>query len=148
MSSLVPYEPFRHLDNIRREFDRFWAHDFPFFSSEYAKGFGMPSIDLYETKNEIIARCDLPGLESKDDVQIDIADNILTISGSLRRSAESKEENLYRQERFYGSFHRSVTLPARISTEDVKATYKNGVLEIRMPRQHADNRRNIDIEFN
>ena len=126
MSSLIPYEPFRHLDNIRREFDRFFIHGFPALRSGLGENFGNPSIDIYQTEKEVVAKCDIPGLEKKEDVNIDIENNNLTISGAVNRINEIKEENLYRQERFSGRFQRSVSLPSRVSAEGVKATTKTG----------------------
>lgn len=145
--SLIPYEPFRHLDNIRREFDRFFTTGFPAIRTDFGQNYGNPSIDVYETEKEVVAKCDIPGLEKKDDVNIEVDDNLLIISGTVNRVDEVKEEHLHRQERFFGRFQRSVSLPSRVSPEGVKATYKNGVLEIRMPKLQLDNRKRIDIDF-
>jgi len=144
--SLIPYEPFRHLENMRRELDRFFTGDFPTFR-EFGRNFGAPSIDVYETEKEIVASCDLPGLTKKEDVQITIDNNILSISGTINRTNEVKEEHIHRQERFFGRFQRSVSLPAPVASEGVKATYHNGVLEIRMPKVQSDTKKQIDIEF-
>ncbi|WP_027417404.1 Hsp20/alpha crystallin family protein [Aneurinibacillus terranovensis] len=147
--SLIPYEPFRHLENMRREIDRFFPTDFPFsaFRSTLGNHFGNPSIDIHETETEIVATCDIPGLEKKEDVNIDVDNNMLTISGSINRTNEIKEEHMHRQERFCGRFQRSVALPSRVNSEGVKATYKNGVLEIHMPKLKADTKKRIDVEF-
>ncbi|WP_066640307.1 Hsp20/alpha crystallin family protein [Desulfolucanica intricata] len=144
--ALIPYEPFRHLDNMRRELDRFFTNDFPAIRS-FGQNFSAPSIDVYETENEIVATCDIPGLEKKEDVQIDIDNNILSIKGMINRVNEVKEEHMHRQERFVGRFHRSISLPSRVSSEGIKATYKNGVLEIRMPKLQSDTKKIIDIDF-
>ncbi len=88
-----------------------------------------------------MATCDIPGLEKKEDVNIDIDNNILTITGSINRANEVKEENLHRQERFVGRFQRSISLPSSVSSEGVTATYKNGVLEIRMPKTKPDTKK-------
>ncbi|MFC0212667.1 Hsp20/alpha crystallin family protein [Paenibacillus chartarius] len=144
--SLVPYEPFRHLENMRRELDRFFTADFPAFKTGLGQPFGNLSIDVHETETEVVATCDIPGLEKKEDVDIDIHSNVLQISGSINRASEVKEENLHRRERFVGRFHRSIDLPATVSPEGVKATYRNGVLEIRMPKTKPD-RRKINVEF-
>ncbi len=144
--SLIPYEPFRYLNNMRREFDRFFNTDFPVFRS-FGQSFGEPRVDIYETENEVVATCDLPGLEKKDDVNIFVDNNVLHISGTINRVNEVREENMHRQERFVGRFQRSIGLPASVSAEGVKATYKNGVLEIRMPKVQSDSRKKIDIEF-
>ncbi|MCY7780423.1 Hsp20/alpha crystallin family protein [Bacillus haynesii] len=142
---LVPYEPFKHLNTIRREFDRVFA-DFPAnFGGEH--GFGDIRVDVHEAGNEIVASCDLPGLESKEDVHIEVENNMLHISGTINRSSEVKEENMHRKERFTGRFHRSVALPAPVSHEGIKASYKNGVLEVRMPKDKPDDKKRIDVEF-
>ncbi|GAB6159130.1 Hsp20/alpha crystallin family protein [Desulfotomaculum varum] len=145
--SLIPYEPFRHLENIRREFDRFFSHEIPALRNNIGLGFGNPRIDIYETDHEVVATCDLPGLEKKEDVNIYIDNNLLTVSGAINKVNEVKEEHMHRQERFFGRFQRSVSLPAYVDAAGVRATYKNGVLEIRMPKLQTDNRKRIDVEF-
>src|SRR5690625_1419992 len=137
--SLVPYDPFRQLNNLRKEFDHFFS-DFPsVFLSE--QNLGSIRVDVHEKENEIIATCDIPGLESKEDVNIDIENNILSISGTINQTSEIKEENMHRQERFVGRFHRSVPLPSTVSHEGVSASYKNGVLEVRMPKMVQDDKK-------
>lgn len=144
--ALIPYEPFRHLENMRRELDRFFAGDFP-VSKGLGQNFGNLSIDVYETENEVVASCDIPGLEKKEDVNIDIDNNILSIHGTINRVDEVKEEHMHRRERFTGRFERAISLPTRVSSEGVKATYKNGVLEIRMPKLQPDTKKRIDVDF-
>ncbi|MBW5448647.1 Hsp20 family protein [Cohnella sp. CFH 77786] len=143
---LVPYEPFRHLDNWRREWDRFFTNDFPFVHFG-GQGTGRVSIDLYETENEVVASCEIPGLEKKEDVSIDVDRDSLSISGTLNRVNEVKDERMHRQERYFGRFRRSVALPSPVSSEGVSATYKNGVLEVRMPKLKGDSKKKIDVEF-
>ena len=145
--ALVPYEPFRHLDHFRRELDRFFSDDSSLFKSGWGQGFGRINVDVYETENEVVASCDIPGLEKKEDVQLDIDDNVLSISGTVNKMSEVKEERMHRQERFVGRFQRSVALPARVSSEGVRASYRNGVLEVRMPKLKGDSKRSIDVEF-
>lgn len=146
---LVPYEPFRHLDNFRKEWDRFFTQDFPLFPSSASSQWGMGrlDIDVYETDAEVVASCDIPGLEKKEDVNIEVDRNMLTISGTLNRMYEVKEEHMHRRERFMGRFHRSINLPAQVSSEGIKATYKNGVLEIRMPKLQGEPKKRIDVQF-
>lgn len=144
--TLIPYEPFRQLENVRRELDRFFTGDF-LPGRGVGQNLSVPSIDVHETEKEVVATCDIPGLEKKEDVQIEIDNNVLSVSGIINRVNEAKGEHLHRQERFVGRFQRSISLPARVSSEDVKAAYKNGVLEIRMPKLHSENRKKIDIDF-
>ena len=145
--TLIPYEPFRQLENIKRELDRFFTNDFPVFRTGPASFFGHLHVDVYETDTEVVVTCDIPGLEKKEDVNIDIDQNILTISGTVNRMTEIKQEQMHRQERFVGRFQRSIKLPHNVSAEGVQATYKNGVLEIRMPKLQGDNKRRIDVQF-
>ncbi|MFZ7101501.1 MAG: Hsp20/alpha crystallin family protein [Peptococcaceae bacterium] len=145
--SLIPYEPLRQLENIRREFDRFFTTEIPALRTNLGQNFGNPSIDVYETEKEVVASCEIPGLEKKEDVDIAIDNNLLVIGGTVNRLNAFKEENMHRQERFYGRFQRSISLPARVSAEGVTAKYKNGVLEIHMPKLQADTKKRIDVEF-
>ncbi|XJZ29065.1 Hsp20/alpha crystallin family protein [Bacillota bacterium Lsc_1132] len=143
--TLIPYEPFRQLANMRKDFDRFLT-DLP-FPFEMERSLGGIRVDVHETDQEVVATCDIPGLEKKEDVHIDVDNNLLKISGMINRMNEVKEENMHRRERYTGSFHRSITLPAQVSMEGVKASYKNGVLEVRMPKLAQDQRKKIDVEF-
>lgn len=143
--ALVPYDPFRQLGSMRRDFDRFFS-EFP-FPFERENNLGGIKVDVHETDQEVVAVCDIPGLEKKEDVHIDIEHNMLMISGSVNKTNEIKEENMYRKERYAGSFHRAITLPSQVTHEGVKATYKNGVLEVRMPKLVQDQKKKIDVEF-
>ena len=128
---------------MKNELDHFFTHGF----NNLRSGFGNLNMDVYETENEIVAACDIPGLNKKDDVQIEIENNNLTISGVINREMEVKEEHMHRRERMTGRFKRTISLPHPVSEEGVKATYKNGVLEIRMPKLQSEQRRRIDVEF-
>jgi len=143
--ALVPYDPFRELSSFRREFDRIFS-DFPHISDQH-DNLGGIRVDIHETANEVVVSCDIPGLENKEDVDIDIENNTLSISGSINRTNEVNEENMYRKERYVGRFHRSVSLPSPVSHEGVKASYRNGVLEVKMPKVMKDNRKRIDVDF-
>ncbi|MGI6711951.1 MAG: Hsp20/alpha crystallin family protein [Bacillota bacterium] len=141
--ALIPYEPFRNLEQWRREMDRFF-HEVPSMIGHSISG---PRVDVFERENEVIASCEIPGLEKKDDVIIEVQDNLLTISGSINRSNEVKEEQMHRRERYIGRFQRSIGLPARVMSEGTKATYKNGILEVRMPKEKSDDKRRIEVDF-
>lgn len=141
--SLGPYEPFRHMDNWRQELERLLEPlAGPFYSMR------MPRMDVYETEEEVIVSAELPGLEKKDDVQIDVDDDHLTITGTIQRAEEVKEDRMHRRERYVGQFRRSISLPARVKSDKARATYRNGILEVRIPKDETPNRRRVDIEFN
>lgn len=144
--ALLPSDPLRsNLESWRRDLDRLF-NDFPAFMRGDQQ-FGAHRIDIHETETEIVATCDIPGLEKKEDVHIDIQGNVLIIAGTITRSNEVKQEQMHRQERFFGRFQRSVALPAEVEEEGITASYKNGVLEIRMPKQKPQPRKQIDIQF-
>jgi len=91
-----------------------------------------PDVEVYQQNNDLVVRADLPGLK-KDDVNIDVRDNDITISGERRQEQETEREGIYRSERSYGSFCRTIPLPEGTITDQAKATFKDGVLEVRMP---------------
>ena len=103
---------------------------------------------VYEKDEAVIASCEIPGLKSKEDIRIEIGENMLSLGGNIKREHEVREENVHRQERYWGSFRRSVALPAPVIAGESKASYRNGVLEITMPKaQPRPQRKNIDIDF-
>lgn len=143
--ALIPYDPFRSMDMMRSEMERVFA---PFYGGTRHDWDIGPRVDVYETENEVVALCEIPGVEKKDDIHIDVRDNVLSISGIINRTSEVKDENRYhRTERFYGRFQRNVTLPARVNTEGAKATYRNGVLEVRMAKEAHGRHKSIDVDF-
>jgi HSP20 family protein len=97
-----------------------------------AGSFWAPDIEMYQRNDEVVVRADLPGLK-KEDVKIDVTDNALTIQGERRQEEETERGGVYRSERSYGSFFRTIPLPEGAITDQAKAAFNNGVLEITMP---------------
>lgn len=91
-----------------------------------------PRIDVFEKDNRLVTKVDLPGMK-KDDVKVEVADGHLTISGERKTETEETKKDFYRSERQYGSFYRSVPMPAGVQLEDVKASFADGVLEVSVP---------------
>ena len=104
-----------------------------------------PSLDIYEEKDSLIVKADLPGLSEKD-IDISIQGDTLTIRGERKQETETKEKDFYRCERIYGAFQRSVTLPYPVDQSKVKATYKHGVLEVRLPKAEEAKQKKIHVE--
>jgi HSP20 family protein len=138
----------QHINRIKRDMDRIfdiiWGEFTPALRPRIRKT--TPFIDLTETKSRLILRAEIPGVEP-DDIEIDITDNILTIKGEARREIIEEEENSHRMERSYGSFSRSIQLPCRVSIDDIKAIFKNGILKITMPKCAPETARKIRIEI-
>jgi len=145
---MMPYDPLHRIDNLRREIDRVYRYPFSFFENDSASRLKLPFIDVYETEEQFIVSCDLPGLQSKEDVNISLQNNELVITGMVnRKEGPGQEERMHRRERFSGSFHRTITLPSDVSGDKVKAVYKNGVLNIFLPKTGGSSNKTIDIEF-
>jgi HSP20 family protein len=113
-------------------FPNFFRSDFPPFRMEFDKGEWMPQIEVFQNDGQFMVRADLPGLQ-KEDVRVELTDDVLSISGERKKETEEKREGYYRSERSYGSFYRQIPLPEGAKTENATATFVNGVLEITIP---------------
>ena len=105
----------------------------------------VPALDVYETDDEVVLKAEMPGL-SKDQIEVNLTDSTLTVSGEKKKEAEVKEPNYYRSERSFGSFSRTVHLPAEVKAADAKATFKDGVLEVRLPKTEVARRKAITVK--
>jgi HSP20 family protein len=134
--ALARWTPMGNLQSFQDEMNRMFNQFFRGGTGEEA-GWGVrtwtPPVDIYETDDALILKAELPGV-SKDDVSIEIHQNTLILRGQRKHEAEVKEENYHRVERAYGSFQRSFMLPTLVDQEHVQATYKDGVLELRLPK--------------
>jgi HSP20 family protein len=127
-------DPFGYLRNqINRVFDDFWGEPWLQPQGETFAGFS-PQIDLSETDKEIKISAELPGVESKD-IDVSVEDGTLTIRGEKKHEHEEKEKGRYRMERSYGSFERSIPLPAEVDESKAKAEFKKGVLRLTLPKR-------------
>jgi HSP20 family protein len=131
--AIVRWDPIRELDSLQgdmnRLFDRFFEGRAPNGGSRR----WIPAMDLVETNDALVLRGDLPGM-GEDDVDIEIKDNVLTVSGERKSENEEKGEGYHRVERAFGRFSRSLNLPQGIDAEKVEANFDNGVLEVRIPK--------------
>lgn len=136
--SIGPWRLWRELADLREAMFR------NFMPGLWEAG---PRFDIYQTDREVVATAELPGLTSKDDVEITATEDVLTIRGEIRRQEETEEHNYHRAERFYGTFARTVSLPVKVEPEKATATYKNGILEIRIPRTENQRQRRIQVNL-
>jgi HSP20 family protein len=104
-----------------------------------------PSCDIYETDNEIVVKAELPGVK-KEDAKVGIQDGVLSISGERKFEEETKKENYLRVERSYGSFTRSFTLPTRVDPEQVTAEFKDGLLQVTLPKREEAKPRGVEVK--
>ena len=134
---LTKFRPLEDSFSSRRPFltddvDNFAERFFP--NTAGTDGFSSPNIDLYDDKEDLVVRAEIPGANEKD-IDVSLEDGILSIKGERKLENEDKKDSYYRIERSYGSFSRSFRLPVKVKTNDAKASYKDGILEIRIPKE-------------
>jgi HSP20 family protein len=153
--SLAPWRPMMDLTRWEREMERMMDQFFDrrmrpwwperWLGKESMMDIGMPAIDLYEEKDDVVVKAELPGM-AKNDIEVNRSDHMLTIRGEKRKEEEIKEKDYYRSERAYGSFIRTVELPTDVYADKVKASFKNGVLEVRLPKTEEAKTREIKVK--
>jgi HSP20 family protein len=143
---LVRWTPMGNLLSFQHEMNRMFDQFFRGGNGDEAKvSTWRPSVDIYETDDALVIKAELPGV-SKDDVSVDVHQNTLTLRGQRKHETEVKDEHYHRVERSYGSFQRSFTLPATVDAEKAEASFKDGVLELRLPRLESAKPRQIAIQ--
>ena len=110
-----------------------------------SKGAWSPAVDIYETGEQILLSVELPGVDNND-VDVEVDGNVLNLRGFRRFSTSLTEENYLRMERFYGAFQRLFNLPAAVDKDGIKATFKDGVLRIVLPKIEKDGAKRIKVE--
>ena len=143
--AIQTWSPFRELDRFRRDFDDVFNRFFGSAGAARSEYIGAPAIESFVENDQMIIRADLPGIDPKD-VEVSVTGNTLTLRGSRESRSEDKERDFLHREVTYGSFERSVTLPNGIKTEDIKANYHNGVLELTVPMPKELTSRKVPIQ--
>ena len=145
--NIIPWKPFDELTTIRREMDSIWDRFFPEppFHERYVAHEWLPTIDLKETKDKLILKAELPGLDVKD-VELTLTDDILTIRGEKKEEKETKDEHLFFVESYIGAFERKIKLPTLVKTDKIDATFKKGVLTINLPKSEEAKKKEIKIK--
>ena len=150
MSSLIRWEPFRDIMTLRDRMDRLFGEGFgrgwP-TEEGLTTGLWNPPVDVYETKDSIVLKADLPEV-SKDEVDISIQGNVLSIRGQRKREQEVKEKDFYRMERSYGGFTRSFTLPGTVDADKIEASFSGGVLTVTLPKTEESKPKQIKVKVN
>ncbi len=148
MNTVVRYEPFPGLSTLHDQVNRL-------FNESVLRGQAQdsaittwaPAVDIYETPNELVVKADLPDVNEKD-IDIRVENNLLTIRGERKFESSVSEDNYLREERTYGSFSRSFTLPNTVNAETIHAEYKNGVLTVNLPKREESKPRQVKVSVN
>jgi len=153
--ALVPWRsqdawlnPFSELEQIQNEMNKLFNLSigrWPDRTSGLMEGRWSPAIDVFDSKDNILVKADIPGM-AKDDINVSVHGDTLVIKGEKKQESETKEKDFVRTERYYGSFHRAVSLPAEVDANKVSATYKNGVLELTLPKKEEAKPKEITID--
>jgi HSP20 family protein len=148
--ALIRWDPFSDLLSIQDKMNRLFED-----SLTRTRAFGpdeelgvsswTPAVDIFETDTEIVLKAELPEIK-REDVQINIENNVLTLSGERKFEKETKKENYHRIERSHGVFKRSFTLPTVVDQENIKATFVDGVLQMNMAKREESKPRQIEIQ--
>jgi len=141
------WSPFRHLSSLREEIDRLFESplaELTQSSNQFLSGW-MPAVDLYEDKDNLQLQAELPGMD-KEDIQIEIHEGVLTLSGERTLDKQYATSAVYRSERALGRFQRTLTLPAQVAAEKVKAHYKDGILTVLLPKAEESKPKHIEIK--
>lgn len=153
----VRRNPFQMLDRLAGEMDRLFDN-FGFGRGWLTPRFGLgapratesglwlPDVEILQRNNTLVIRADLPGL-TKDDVKVDVTEDAVTIQGERKREHEEEKAGVYRSERSYGSFFRTIAVPEGTMTDQAKATFKDGVLEVTMPAPPESVKRGRRLEI-
>lgn len=137
-------DPFLDLDlEFPREIERLLSRPFTRGLGLFTDGW-FPMVDIVETKDEVVVKAEIPGM-TKEDITVALQDNVLTLRGEKKQEEEEKGKTFHRVERCHGSFSRSFTLPVAVQAGRVKATYRDGILQIMLPKAEEVKSKEIPI---
>ncbi len=147
--SVLRWDPFEELREVQRSLDRLFdelvGRRPPRRAQAREVAVWEPAVEVYETDQEVVVRAELPGVDPKD-VNVTVQDNTLTIEAEAREEQEERGRNYLRRELRYGRFVRGLTLPVEVRSDAAKASYRNGVLEVRVPKSERAKPRQVKVE--
>ena len=147
--ALVRWDPWTTLPTLQDRINRLFEDAFPAHGAGREDEMSLldwrPTVDTYEEGENIVIKADLPGVK-KEDVSIDVKDNVLTLKGERKHEENINEENYYRRESSYGKFQRAFTLPDAVDPNKIEASYKDGTLKITVPKAEERKAKKIEIK--
>jgi HSP20 family protein len=139
------WDPFRDVVTLQSRVNSLFR-DFNEGDSPLTNANFVPAVDIYEDAEKVVLKLEVPGIEEKD-LDVRVENNTLTVKGERKFDKEEKEENFHRIERRYGSFYRAFTLPSTISSENVHAEYKAGVLKLELKKKAEAQPKQIKVNI-
>jgi len=147
--TIIKWDPLGNIASLQDRINKLFDDSFPHQTNQNEDiplCAWTPSVDIYEVDQGVIIAADLPGV-NKEDVMVEVKDNVMTISGVRSADPGHQATNYYRRERVCGNFHRTFTLHAMVLPEEIKATFKNGVLVVEIPKPEEDKPRQISVDI-
>ncbi len=147
--AMVRWRPLRDIVSIQDEMNQLFDDFFGRTPKRWFRpeeGLWTPNVDVSETKDEIVLTAEMPGMK-KEDITLSVQDNVITLSGEKKSEEEKKDANFYRLERSFGSFCRSFTLPTPVEAEKIKASFKDGILKVTLPKSEKVKPKEIPINI-
>ena len=146
--AITRFEPFRELAAVQARLNRIFNEPYESGDDALTQANWVPPVDVFESpQHELVLKAELPGVK-KEDIDLKVENNTLTIRGERKRETETKEDGFHRVERTFGSFARSFTLPQTVSADGIKADYKDGVLTVILPAREEAKPRQVQIAVN
>jgi HSP20 family protein len=143
--NLVSSDPFRELFDLQRSINRLFDENYTRPSREEAAlSAWTPAVDIFEDENSFVIKLELPEV-NREDVKVNLHDNVLSIAGERRLENEEKREGYHRVERAYGQFYRSFSLPPNVNAEAINAQFKEGVLRLSIPKKEEARPKQIEV---
>jgi HSP20 family protein len=144
--ALVRWEPFEGLTSLRREMDRLFENFFE-RGPQHPGDVGLwePAVEIADTKDSVVVKAQVPGI-SKDNLQVNVTDDTLTLKGEMKEEEKKEEKNYVRREFRYGAFSRTMALPAMVQADKARAELKDGVLQITIPKSEKAKMKEIPIQ--
>ncbi|MBI3610794.1 MAG: Hsp20/alpha crystallin family protein [Nitrospirae bacterium] len=151
---VTPWRPFSGLSRMEQDVEKllddfigrpFWNFGWPERLRFRGIGFREPAVEIYEDKDDVVVKAEIPGMK-KEDLELNISGQLLTIKGEKKQEEEVKKKGYYYSERSYGSFVRTIDLPKEVQSDKARAGFKEGVLEVRIPKTEEAKRKDVKIK--
>lgn len=143
--SIIRWEPFDEMMSLRESMDRLFEDFFSRRPRSAGPLVWQPAVEVFETDNEVVVKAELPGIDPKS-VNVTVTPEGLSIKGEARAEHEEKGRNYYRRELRYGAFQRTIPLPSEVRSEDTKASFRHGILEVKIPKTERVRPRTVKVE--
>jgi HSP20 family protein len=138
--AIIRWDPFREMTQVQNQFNRLVDSVWGGRQESW-----LPAVDVFDTKEGVVLKAELAGM-NPDDIQIEVEDNVLTIKGERKLEEKVDEERYYRVERRFGSFQRSLALPQGVKSDDISASYEDGILTVTVPKAEEEKPRRVEVK--